>query len=93
MGAGVLAQLVIGNKQLDTFVNINPQISYFKYAYNRHTNFGLTTVRLDFINRPIFTNRDEKYRCNIIKSNYNILTDLYLKFTLPDIYSNDKYKL
>jgi|694.fasta_scaffold15771_10 hypothetical protein len=92
MGAGVLAQLVIGNKQLDTFVNINPQISYFKYAYNRHTNFGLTTVRLDFINRPIFTNRDEKYRCNIIKSNYNILTDLYLKFTLPDIYSNDKYK-
>ena len=92
MGAGVLAQLVIGNKQLDTFVTINPQISYFKYAYNRHTNFGLTTVRLDFINRPVFTAKDEKYRCNIIKGNYNILTDLYLKFTLPDIYSNDKYK-
>lgn len=92
MTAGVLAQIYCGNSQLDTYITCNPQISYFKFAYNRHTNFGLTTQKLEFINRPYFTERDTIFRCNITKGDFNFLMDLYFKYNLPDIYSNDKYK-
>jgi hypothetical protein len=92
MGAGTLAQIYCGQSQLDTYINCNPEISYFKYAYRRHTNFGLDNVTLSFDNSPYLTNRDINFICYIIKNDYNFLLDLYLKYTIPDIYSSDKYK-
>ena len=92
MGAGELAQLYCGNKQMDTYIFYNPEISYFKFAYHRHTNFGLSTAKLDFDNKPFLSNKDDKFRCYIVKNDFNILTDIYFKYKIPDIYSNDKYK-
>jgi len=92
MVAGVLAQIYCGQSQLDTYITCNPQISYFKFAYNRHTNFGLSSQTLDFINKPYLIERDIIFRCDIKKGDFDFLLDLYLKYNIPDIYSSDKYK-
>jgi len=92
MVASVLAQIYCGQSQLDTYITCNPEISYFKFAYRRHTNFGLDNVTLSFDNNPYLTNKNINFICYIPKNDYNFLLDLYLKYTIPDIYSNDKYK-
>jgi hypothetical protein len=92
MGAGVLAQIYCGQSQLDTYITCNPEISYFKFAYRRHTNFGLDNLTLSFVNNPYLINRDIIFTCYIPKNDYNFLLDLYLKYTIPDIYSSDKHK-
>ena len=44
---GALLQLVaIGNK--DIFITGNPQISYFKCVYKRHSNFAIQSKSLNF---------------------------------------------
>ena len=92
MVASVLAQIYCGQSQLDTYITCNPEISYFKFAYRRHTNFGLDNVTLSFDNNPYLSNKNINFICYIPKNDYNFLLDLYLKYTIPDIYSNDKYK-
>lgn len=91
MGAGELVQLV-NKSNIDQYINVNPDISYFKFAYSRHTNFALTSIRLDFNTLPTFNDKGYKFRCPIIKNDYNILSDLHFRYKIPDIYSSDKHK-
>ena len=46
MGGG-LNQLVIRGQHDMHFIK-NPDMSYFKYSYNKHTNFALESLELDF---------------------------------------------
>jgi hypothetical protein len=91
MGGGLL-QLVLSGQQ-DQYVTVNPQISYFKYAYKKHTNFSMESIPLSFINNPTMVPEGEDffYRCDI-KRHGDLLSNMYFCFTLPDIYSSDKYK-
>ena len=45
MGAGLIQLVTTG--QLDNFITTNPDISFYLFAYKRHTKFALETVRLD----------------------------------------------
>lgn len=93
MVSGGLVQLYCGPEgQMDTYINCNPQISYFKFAYHRHTNFALDNINLTFNNSPYLINRDIIFRCDIPKYDFNFLLDLCFKYNIPDIYSSDKYK-
>lgn len=79
--------------QMDEFLTINPQVSFYQYVYKRHTNFALESKISYFKKNPTMDPNIQKqeYTCDI---NYigDLLTDLYFCFTLPDIYSSDKYK-
>jgi hypothetical protein len=91
MGGGLM-QLVLTGQQ-DQYITQNPQISYFKYAYKKHTNFAMESIKLDFLVNPELkpTGNDSFYRCNILRHG-DLLSSLYFCFTLPDIYSSDVYK-
>ncbi len=88
---GGLLQLVVKGK-MDEFINENPEINFYKFAYKRHVNFAMENFRCDFENKPeinVINNvQSSVYRCEI-KRHGNYLTNLYLRYTLPDIYSND----
>lgn len=88
------AKNVIGD-YLYTPEENKPQISFFKYVLRKNTNFFITnTTILDKsynisnllnINDPI----DIK---NVLSGDIDLLSNLYISFYLPDIYSNDKLK-
>ena len=45
MPAGGLIQLVTARGEQDLYIVGNPQITFFKTVYRRHTNFSFETVR------------------------------------------------
>jgi hypothetical protein len=91
MGGGLLQLVIAGNQ--DQYVTQNPQLSYFKYAYKKHTKFSMESIPLSFTNQPRLTPDGEGniYRCNISRYG-DLLSNMYFCFTLPNIYSSDKYK-
>jgi len=91
---GGLLQLIIKGK-MDEFINEMPEINFYKFAYKRHVNFSMENFRCEFETKPdinVINNvQSSVYRCEI-KRHGNYLTNLYLRYTLPDIYSTDTHK-
>ena len=54
--AGGLIQLVAYGAQ-DIFLTHDPQITFFKMVYRRHTNFSTETIPQSFIHTPNFNKR------------------------------------
>ncbi len=83
--AGGLLQMVISGQQ-DIYLTINPEITFFKKVYRRHTNFATELIEIlpeqpaNFDNRITFIlNRgDAIYRC-------------YFEITLPTYSFSDQY--
>ena len=79
----------------DLYSSIQPQISFFKYVMRRNTNFFITNHTM--INITTGIQDLEKYNESIklqecISGDIDLLSNLYISFYLPEIYSNDKYK-
>ena len=91
MGGGLL-QLVLSGQQ-DQYITQNPQMSFFKYVYKRHTNYSMESIPLYFETNPQLIPKGDfaDYKC-YIKRYGDLLSNLYFSFTLPNIYSSDKYK-
>ena len=65
----------------DDILNINPQITFFKKVYKRHTNFGLETKEItDSSNSNV--NFGERVIYNITKTG-SLINDMHFEFTLP----------
>ena len=79
MGGGLL-QLIARNAT-DVYLTGNPQISFFKAVYKRHTNFAKESIELNFMGKPDF---GKKVDC-IIPKNGDLIYKCYLKTTLPNI--------
>lgn len=89
----------IGNYLYNTEVldNNKPEIkiSFYKYVFRKITNFFITNhtiydktfniTNLQNINDPIILKET-------ITGDIDLLSNLYISFYLPEIYSNDKYK-
>ena len=90
--AGGLLQLVAVGQQ-NSYITENPEISFYKYVYKRHTNFAMESIQLTFDTNPVLSNEilSGGYYCKIGRYG-DLLSELYFCFTLPDIYSSDKYK-
>lgn len=56
MGGGGLLQLVAVGAQ-DRVLTGNPQITFFRTVFRRHTNFALETMRNNFVGEPSFGGR------------------------------------
>lgn len=91
MPGGLLQLIAVG--QIDQYLSINPELSFYQYVYKRHTNFALESRNLIFQKNPVLAPKSiiQIYECNISRYG-DLLSELYLCFTLPDIYSSDKYK-
>ena len=84
---GGLLQLVATGKQ-DSFLTGNPQISFFKMVYRRHTNFATESQPMYFDGTPNF---GQRITC-LIPRRGDLLGRVYLDVTLPllkDISNND----
>lgn len=87
MGGGLM-QLVLKG-QMDEYITANPCIDYYKYVYKKHTNFSMVTEEITPEN-----NANLGYRAGVkmtfkIKRHADLLSKIYLSFTIPDIYSNN----
>jgi hypothetical protein len=78
MGAGTLVELIARGNQ-DAFLIGNPQFSYFKSIYRRHTNFAMEPIRQIFNESPDFGKR---VACTIEKK-ADLLNDILLEIELP----------
>ncbi len=77
---GGLLQLVAQGKQ-DVFLTTNPQISFFKMVYRRHTNFAIESQPMYFDGTPNF---GQRVTC-LIPRRGDLLGKVYLDITLPRI--------
>ena len=77
---GGLLQLVAVGKQ-DAFLTGNPQISFFKMVYRRHTNFAMESQPMYFDGTPNF---GQRITC-LIPRRGDLLGRVYLDVVLPQI--------
>jgi hypothetical protein len=80
---GGLLQLVATGKQ-DLFLTGNPQVSFFKMVYRRHTNFAMEAQPMYFDGTPNF---GQRITC-LIPRRGDLLGRVYLDVTLPRIYDS-----
>jgi hypothetical protein len=91
MGGGLLQLIEVG--QIDQYLTVNPEISFFQYVYKRHTNFAMESRILIFDKSPELSTVSalSTYDCEI-KSYGDLLSHLYFCFTLPEIYSSSEHR-
>jgi hypothetical protein len=73
-------QLVAYGAQ-DIYITGNPQITFFKVVYRRHTNFSMESIRQNFNGTVDF---GKKVSCTIAK-NGDLLHRIYLQIDLPEV--------
>jgi hypothetical protein len=80
MTGGGLMQLVAYGAQ-DVYLTGNPQITFFKVVYRRHTNFAMESIENPFNGAP---NWGKKVTCTI-QRNGDLIFRMYLQATLPQV--------
>ena len=83
MGGGLL-QLVAYGAQ-DVYLTGNPQITFFKVVYRRHTNFSIESIKQTFNGTADFGNEVS----TTIQRNADLIHKIYLQTTLPEINVSD----
>ena len=73
-------QLVAYGAQ-DIYLTGNPQITFFKIVYRRHTNFALESIEQTFNGNPGFNKR---VTCTVSR-NGDLIHKTYLRVTLPAV--------
>lgn len=87
MPNSALIQLVAKGQQ-DGYLSVNPEMSYFKYMYKRHTNFSMESLKLRFDGKaPSLKSTSDTCRIKIDRHG-DLLGDMWFVYTLPDIYSD-----
>jgi hypothetical protein len=89
MPSGGLMQLVsYGSENL--YLTGNPQITFFKTAYQRHTNFAYEWVPQYFEPTLSFDTTSRTNMTVPIKRNGDLVRDVALVLDLPNIYSSEQ---
>merc|ERR1711990_900657 len=83
MGGGLM-QLVAYGAQ-DIYLTGNPQITFFKVVYRRHTNFSMESIEQTFNGTADF---GRKVVCTVSR-NGDLVHRVYLQVTLPAVTSQD----
>lgn len=86
MGGGLM-QLVAYGAQ-DVYLTGNPQITFFKVVYRRHTNFAVENIEQVFNGSADF---GRKVTCQISR-NGDLITKMYLRVSLPGTTLNNGKK-
>jgi hypothetical protein len=83
MGGGLL-QLVAYGAQ-DAYISGNPQITFFKTLYKRHTNFAMEAFRVNFNGQAAWGVKHSA----VIGRHADLMYSTYLEVVLDDGYYND----
>ena len=86
MGGGLM-QLVAYGAQ-DFYLTGNPQITFFKVVYRRHTNFATESIEQTFNGTAVWGSRAV---VNLQRSG-DLVTKMYLRLTVPGADSNNLVK-
>jgi len=84
--AGGLMQLVAYGAQ-DLYVTGNPQITFFKAIYRRHTNFSMEYIPQYYRVLPTFSTTQANKVTVKIDRNADLIHDSYIVIDIPSIYS------
>jgi len=85
MAGGLLNLIAVGNQ--NTIIHGDPQKTFFKVTYSKHTNFGLQKFRIDY-NGIRFLNPTTETKFNFKVPRYgDLLMDTYLVIRMPTIWS------
>ena len=88
MGGALLQLAAYGSENI--YLNGNPEITYFKTIYKRYTNFAIQNIDV-LLEGPRQLSFDKTTRYKIkIPRNGDLINDMYLKFNLPDIFSDKR---
>lgn len=79
MTGGIIQLVAYGNQ--DIFLTSDPQITFFKVVYRRHTNFSIEVIPRTFINNPQF---GTKVSC-ILSRDGDLVRKVYVVLELPKI--------
>lgn len=79
-------QLVAYGAQ-DIYLTGNPQITFFKVVYKRHTNFSVEAIRQTFNGQADF---GRKVTCTISR-NGDMIHNMYLQVTLPALADGERW--
>ena len=74
-------ELILAASADNSFFNKNPEITFFKSVFKRHTNFAIETL-------PVYFNNTPDFGCKltaIISSNADLLSKLNLHIELPSL--------
>ena len=77
--SGGLIQLAAYGQQ-DIYISGNPQITFFKIIYRRHTNFSIESIEQVFGTEPDF---NKMVAATIARGNGDLIHKIYLQVTLP----------
>jgi hypothetical protein len=80
MAGGGLMQLVAYGAQ-DVYLTANPQVTFFKQLYRRHSNFAMESIEQTFNG---VANFGKRVTCTIAR-NGDLITKMYVQATLPSI--------
>ena len=84
MAGGGLMQLVAYGAQ-DVYLTANPQVTFFKQLYRRHSNFAMESIEQTFNG---VANFGKRVTCTIAR-NGDLITKMYVQATLPSVDSTD----
>ena len=79
MGGGLM-QLVASGAQ-DIYLTGNPQITFFKVVYRRHTNFAMENIQQTFSGNPSWGQRATA----IVSRNGDLINSACLRVHLPSL--------
>jgi len=82
--SGGLIQLAAYGQQ-DIYISGNPQITFFKIIYRRHTNFSIEAIEQVFTTEPDFS---KIVSATLARGNGDLVHNIYLQFTLPALKQN-----
>jgi hypothetical protein len=82
MGGGLL-QLVAYGAQ-DAYLSGNPQITFWKGLYKRHTNFAMEPFRINFNGQPTWGTKQTA----IVGRHADLLFSTYVEIQMPTTYSD-----
>ena len=84
MTSGGLMQLVAYGAQ-DVYLTANPQVTFFKQLYRRHSNFAMESIEQTFNG---VANFGKRVTCTIAR-NGDLISKIYLQATLPCVDGSD----
>lgn len=82
---GGLLQIITSGKQ-DIYLTINPEITFFKKVYRRHTNFSIELIEVNSENASEYNNIS-----SFIINNGDAINRCYLEIQLPNLVFPDTY--
>ena len=85
MTGGLLQLAALGNENI--YLNGNPQITYFKMVYKRYTNYADESISITPVGSNELEYDEEKTMKFKIDRHGDLVGNVYLCVTMPDIYS------